>query len=74
MTDRLFTDAVIWNKADEVESLDCYDVIGLYFSASWCPPCRSFTPKLNDAWKLAGEAGKKVQIILVSGDQMEADY
>jgi thioredoxin-related protein len=23
---------------------------------------------------LAGEAGKKVQIVLVSGDQQEADY
>ena len=25
-------------------------VIGLYFSAHWCPPCRAFTPKLVRAY------------------------
>jgi thiol-disulfide isomerase/thioredoxin len=26
------------------------DVIGLYFSAHWCPPCRGFTPHLAETY------------------------
>ena len=26
-------------------------VIGLYFSAHWCPPCKGYTPKLVDLYK-----------------------
>jgi len=25
-------------------------VIGLYFSADWCPPCRHFTPLLTNLY------------------------
>jgi len=47
--------------------------LGLYFSAHWCPPCRSFTPNLA-AWykKMKLELGDKFEIIFCSGDQDEA--
>eukprot|EP00746_Dinoflagellata_sp_MGD_P016738 gnl/MRDRNA2_/MRDRNA2_137972_c0_seq1.p1 gnl/MRDRNA2_/MRDRNA2_137972_c0~~gnl/MRDRNA2_/MRDRNA2_137972_c0_seq1.p1 ORF type:complete len:240 (+),score=63.05 gnl/MRDRNA2_/MRDRNA2_137972_c0_seq1:63-722(+) len=28
-------------------------VVGLYFSGSWCPPCKRFTPVLSDLYKSA---------------------
>ena len=42
----------------------------LYFSASWCPPCRSFTPVLVDYQKRHGD---KVEVILVSSDKSRSD-
>ncbi|KAJ1367865.1 hypothetical protein KIN20_028875 [Parelaphostrongylus tenuis] len=56
-------------------------MVGLYFSASWCPPCRAFTPKLkyNEVSLLYRgfyEAVKKshpeFEIVFVSRDK-EAD-
>jgi nucleoredoxin len=44
--------------------------IGLYFSAHWCPPCRSFTPtlvKFRDANK------KEFEVVFVSSDRSPKD-
>lgn len=41
-----------------------------YHSASWCPPCRSFTPKLVEAYNKQGDK-KKFEVILVSSDRSE---
>ena len=30
-------------------------VVGIYFSAHWCPPCRSFTPELIKTYKTVVE-------------------
>lgn len=47
--------------------------IGLYFSAHWCPPCRSFTPSLVEAYKKHLKA-KGLEIIFVSSDRDQASF
>jgi nucleoredoxin len=44
-------------------------VIGLYFSAHWCPPCKAFTPQLVETYKKLQAAGKQLEIIFVSSDR-----
>ena len=39
--------------------------IGLYFSASWCGPCLSFTPKLI---KFRNQHKENFEVVLVGGD------
>ncbi len=48
-------------------------VVGIYFSAHWCPPCRAFTPQLADWYKKvkAGPNGSKFEIVFVSSDRDE---
>ena len=44
----------------------------LYFSASWCPHCRDFTPKLVDFYRTHG-GGKAFQLLFVSDDDSTGD-
>mmetsp|Transcript_7246 Transcript_7246/g.21392 ORF Transcript_7246/g.21392 Transcript_7246/m.21392 type:complete len:5155 (-) Transcript_7246:1654-17118(-) len=50
------------------------EVIALYFSAHWCPPCRQFTPVLEQMYGALVESGKKFKIVFVSADQNEAGF
>ena len=43
--------------------------IGIYFSASWCPPCRAFTPLLVAAYTQLQTEGKPFEVVLVTSDQ-----
>ena len=49
-------------------------VIGLYFSAHWCPPCRGFTPTLVEVYKKVKAAGKQFEIIFISSDQSTKEF
>ena len=44
-------------------------VIGLYFSAHWCPPCKAFTPKLVETYEKVKAAGKELEVVFVSSDK-----
>lgn len=49
------------------------DVIGLYFSAGWCPPCRGFTPAFIDSYEKSLHA-KGMRCVLVSWDKDETSF
>ncbi|MFH4979098.1 hypothetical protein AB6A40_005807 [Gnathostoma spinigerum] len=46
-------------------------IVGLYFSAHWCPPCRQFTPVLKDFYEEL--EGQGFEIVFVSFDRAESD-
>jgi nucleoredoxin len=58
----------------EVEDIKKNEVVGLYFSAHWCGPCRGFTPRLAEFYKELKAAKKAFDIIFVSSDQNEAAF
>lgn len=59
-----------------VDSLTEYDVVGLYFSAHWCPPCRGFTPQLAKIYREIKKEKKtsSLEIVFVSSDRDEASF
>jgi len=51
-------------------------VIGVYFSAHWCPPCRQFTPMLGDIYKQvkADQGDDAFEVVFVSGDHDKSSF
>lgn len=46
--------------------------LGIYFSAHWCGPCRTFTPLLAQVYKAVRQKHSDFEILFVSGDKSEA--
>jgi len=73
----LLGDILINNKGEEIATSKAFedvDIVGLYFSAHWCPPCRQFTPLLSERYTKLREAGKKVEIVFLSSDSDEDSF
>jgi nucleoredoxin len=48
-------------------------LIGLYFSAHWCGPCRKFTPQLVAYYNTVAAAHPEFEIVFVSNDKTAAE-
>ena len=64
-------------KGETVSTIDALkdkQAVAIYFSAHWCPPCRSFTPVLAEKYTKLKEAGKNFEIVFASSDQNEEQF
>lgn len=58
---------------DTAAALQDAKVVGLYFSAHYCPPCRQFTPELAKWYRQDLEA-KGMKIVFVSDDENDQEF
>ncbi|CAF3576239.1 unnamed protein product [Rotaria sp. Silwood1] len=66
-------DSIIYRHAP-ISELD-NKVVGIYFSAHWCGPCRNFTPKLAKCYEEGQlELQDRFDIVFVSSDQDEKSF
>jgi nucleoredoxin len=73
----LFGDTLMHASSDKLDTLvqpPSTGVVGLYFSAHWCGPCRMFTPRLIENYKKIKENGKDFEVIFVSSDRDEDSF
>lgn len=57
----------------QVEDIKANEVIGIYFSAEWCPACATFTPLLVEFHEETVQLGRSFQVVLVSSDNSSAE-
>lgn len=52
--------------------LEQTQVFALYFGASWCPPCRAFSPGFVQYIKSVAAANPRLSVVLLSNDKVDA--
>jgi nucleoredoxin len=61
-------------KEYTLDDIKSKTVIGFYFSAHWCGPCRAFTPSLIKLYNKLKEEGKSFEIVFASSDEDQAGF
>ena len=57
-------------EKDTLQALDKKELVLLYFSAAWCPPCQKFSPLLKKFYKACQETeGINIEVVYVSSDR-----
>ncbi|HYE08470.1 MAG TPA: thioredoxin-like domain-containing protein [Planctomycetota bacterium] len=57
-------------KRAEAARITDKPLVLIYFSAHWCPPCRTFTPELVDFYAKKG-GGTAFEVLFVSSDKAQ---
>lgn len=70
---KLLGESVMGKDGKPVPIEQLPSVVGIYFSAHWCPPCRGFTPVLAAFYKEHKEF-KNFEIVFASSDQSQAEF
>lgn len=75
---KLFGSKLMGSNGEDIETataLTSKKAVILYFSASWCGPCRRFTPVLSKAVKEYKESGgEEIEVLFVSRDKTESSF
>ncbi|CAN6312410.1 unnamed protein product [Urochloa humidicola] len=68
-------DFLVRNSGEKVKisSIEA-STVALYFSASWCPPCRKFTPKLVQIYEEQATQDKSLEVVFISRDRDEESF
>lgn len=75
LTDILGTEVLGKDGNVKVAAIECKNtIVCIYYSAHWCPPCRTFTPILAKNYKDWKANGIPIEVIFYSSDNSEAEY
>lgn len=50
------------------------NIIGFYFSGSYCPPCQKFTPILSEVYIELKKLNKSLEIVFISSDKDKESF